>query len=232
MRSRKSLIDDRAGRRRGDPERNPLALHWSLGVTYRVLVVQGHTSVSPEHLRDLHARLFPGGWPALRNLRDGWIARAFRPLTYADLNPTGIPDRDELRDGRITMTDAPAGRLPTTMQLGILLGWKWPDGWNPTHEPDGTLERVAGSLADGFRAVGYWSMRDPPEGRQAAKTWDKRRTRNAKAVRELEARISTEGVRVEWSTEPNVEPGFLPMSGEGPVVTVADVVFGAPPADR
>jgi hypothetical protein len=218
---RKSLIDDHAGRSRGDPKRNGLALRWSLGVTYKVLMVQGNTSVAGERLRELHARLFSVTWPGLRNLRDGWITKAFRPLTHADLNPSGIPDRDELQAGRVTMIDPPSGHLPATMQLGILLGWKWPDGWNPTHEPNGTLERVAGSLADGFRAVGYWSMRDPPEGRHAAKTWDKRRTRQAKAVRELEGRISAEGVSIEWSTEPNTEPCFRSTADDGPAVTVA-----------
>ena len=207
-RRRTSLIDDHAAQDRD--ERNFWALEWSLDeVTYKVLIVQGHTSVSP--LRELHARLFPGGWPALRNLRDGWLARAFCPLTYADLNPAGVPVHDE--DGRVCMIDTPPGGLPTTMQLGDLLAWDW-----PIYRPnDGSSEDSAATvaLADGFRRRCAASKGNP------AQMWHNRRMRNARAVRELEGRINAEGVRVEWSEEPMAEPCFRPISGDGPAVTVA-----------
>jgi hypothetical protein len=217
---RKSLIDDHAARD-GD-DRNFWAHQWSLGVTFKVLVAQEHTSASPEHVRELHTRLFPGGWPALRNLRDGWVARAFHPLSYADLNPTGIPDHDELCNRRITMTAQPAGGLPTTLQLGIFLGWAW-----PIYKPnDGSCDDSAASatLAEGFRRRCESSKGNP------AQTWHNRRMRIARAVRELESRISAEGVSVEWGMEPNMEPCFRSVAG-GPAVTVAHVLFGSPPAD-
>lgn len=215
-RRRRALLDDHAALDRD--ERNFWALEWSRGITYKVLIVLGRTSASPDDLCELHGRLFPGGWPALRNLHDGWIARAFQRLTYADLNPRGIPDPEELRNGRIRMMDPPGGGLPTTMQLGAMLGWDW-----PIHKPnDGSGEEIA-ALAEGFRRRYAESKGNP------AQMWHNRRMRNARAVRDLEGRINTEGVRVEWSEEPMVEPCFRPISGDDPAVTIAHVSCGALP---
>jgi len=198
-RRRKSLLDDHAALDRD--ERNFWALEWSLyEVTHKVLIAQGHQSVSREHFRELHARLFPGGWPALRNLHDGWRARAFRPLTYTDLNPAGMPIHDE--DGQVTVIETPAGGLPRTLQLGALLGWEW-----PIHKPsDGSREDSSATvaLAEGFRRRCEGSKGNP------AQMWHNRQTRNARAVRELEGRINAEGVRVEWAEEPMTEPRFRP----------------------
>jgi hypothetical protein len=82
-------------------------------------------------------------------------------------------------------------------------------------------DEASATLAESFRERYMTSKGNP------AQTWHNHQSRNAHAVRELEARINTEGVRIEWDGEPNTEPPFSPISGDGPTVTVAQVVFGA-----
>lgn len=188
-RRRRLLLDDHTGQR---DEHNFWALDWSLGVTFGVL----SASAAQESVRDLHARLFPCGWPGLRNLYDGWRDRMFVPLTYTELNPTGIAHHDD--DGRVILTQPPSGRLPPTMQLGALLEWDW-----PIHEPAGV---AVSKLAESFRQRHVDSKGNP------AQMWHNRRSRNAHAVRELERRINAEGVGVEWSDTPMAEPCFRSMA--------------------
>lgn len=217
---RKTLLDDHTPRdrdARDRDERNFWALDWSLEITCGVLDASGVR----EHVRDLHPRLFPVGWPGLRNLYDGWRARMFAPLTFAELNPGGIIP---------VLASQPSRRLPPTMQLGALLDWDWPTipkphaiaagetcsickgaaKWKEQEGHaycDGCMRSVAaGKLAESFRERCVDSKGNP------AQMWHHRRSRNARAVRALEERINDEGVRVEWSDTPMVGPCFRSMA--------------------